>query len=251
MISLQGKRILVTGATSGIGFEAARAFLKAGARLVVSGSTQKTADAAAAKLDGDVLPVGADARDLDGQRALAALAADHFGRLDAAFLNAGVSNWRPFLAHDEASFDRLFDINVKSTFFLMQALVPVMASPSSVIITSSNSAHGGTANSNAYAASKAALSSLARSWNADLLREHGIRFNTVSPGSVDTPLYAKMGLDAEAQAAAMERIRGGIPAGRLGRASEIASLAIYLASDESEFAVGHDFVVDGGQSILY
>lgn len=251
MIHLDGKRILVTGATSGIGFEAAQAFLAAGARLVVSGSSQESAETAVAKLGGDVLAVGADARDLDQQRRLATRAGEHFGQLDVAFLNAGVSNWRPFLSHDEASFDRLFDINVKSTFFLMQALVPVMANPSSVIITSSNSARGGTANSNAYAASKAALSSLARSWNADLLRDRGIRFNTVSPGSVDTPLYDKMGLEGNVHQAAMDRIRSGIPAGRFGQPSEIAALVTYLASNDSAFAIGHDFVIDGGQSVLY
>jgi len=251
MIRLDGKRILVTGATSGIGLEVARAFLAAGARLVISGSSTRSAEAAAAKLDGDVVAVGADALDLGQQRRLAEVAGEHFGAVDAAFLNAGVSNWRPFLAHDEASFDRLFDINVKSTFFLMQALVPVMENPSSVIVTSSNSAHGGAPNSNAYAASKAALSSLVRSWNADLLRERGIRFNAVSPGSVDTPLYDKMGLRPEQHAMAMDRIRGGIPTGRLGKPSEIAALVVYLASDASEFAVGHDFVIDGGQTVLY
>lgn len=250
MVRVDGKRILVTGATTGIGFEAARALLAAGARLVISGSTQESADAAAGKLGGDVLAVGAEARDLDQQRALAARAGEHFGKVDAAFLNAGVSNWRPFLSHDEKSFDRLFDINVKGTFFLMQALVPVMANPSSVILTSSVAARVGAPTSNAYAATKAAVSSLARSWSADLLQDYGIRFNTISPGSVDTPLYDKIGLQGDVHEAAMERIRSGIPVGRFGRPSEIAPLVTYLASDESGFVVGADFAVDGGQGVL-
>lgn len=250
MIRLDGKRILVTGATSGIGFEAAKALLAAGARLVVSGSSQESAESAAGRLGGDVLAVGAEARNLPEQRALAARAGEHFGQLDAAFLNAGVSNWRPFLNHDEASFDRLFDINVKSTFFLMQALVPVMADPSSVILTSSVAARVGAPTANAYAATKAAVSSLARSWSADLLKSHGIRFNSISPGSVDTPLYDKIGLKGDVHEAAMDRIRSGIPVGRFGRPSEIAPLVTYLASDDSAFVVGADFAIDGGQGTI-
>lgn len=250
MARLSGKRALITGATSGIGFETAKQFVAEGARLIVTGSTQENADAAVAKLDGDVLGVGADSLDLDAQRHLAEVAKEHFGELDAAFLNAGVSDWRPFEKHDEASFDRLFDINVKSVFFLAQALVPILANPSSVVLNASNSTRAGTPTANAYAASKAAVASLAKSLSADL-REQGIRFNVVSPGPTDTPLYDKFGILAEYHAGAMEGIRKNIPLGRFGDPREIASAVVFLASDESGFAIGHDLVIDGGQTTLY
>lgn len=251
MTRLQNKRALITGGTSGIGFETARRFLAEGARVIITGSSQHTADAAAAKLNGDVLAVGANALDLDAQRHLADTVKEHFGELDVAFLNAGVSDWRPFEQHDEQSFDRLFDINVKSVFFLTQAIIPVLAKPASVIVNSSNSAHGGGQNANAYAATKAAVSSLMRSWNADLFVTSGVRFNAVSPGPIATPLYDKAAIPEAYRDDVMEAIRQGIPAGRFGDPREVAAAVTFLASDESGYVVGHDLVIDGGQTTLY
>lgn len=249
MSRLQGKRALITGGTSGIGLATARQFLAEGAQ-VITGSTQRSADAAAAELGGEVLAVGADALDLGAQQRLADTVADRFGELDVAFLNAGVSDWRPFDQHDEASFDRLFGVNVKGVFFLMQALVPVFAASASAIVNASNSAHVGVQNANAYAASKAAVSSLVRSWNADLFSSRGVRVNAVSPGPIATPLYDKAQIPAEYHNEVMEGIRQGIPAGRFGDPREVAAAVTFLASDESRFVVGHDSVIDGGQTTL-
>ncbi|HEY8981552.1 MAG TPA: SDR family oxidoreductase [Streptomyces sp.] len=247
MNRLAGKRALVTGGTSGIGLETARRFVAEGADVLVTGVTPASIDNARQVLGDKVPVIRADARDLDAQRGLAERVRAHFGGLDVAFLNAGVSDWRPFEDHTEDSFDRLFDINVKSVFFLTQALIPVLADPSSVILNSSASAHGGYGRSNAYAATKAAVSSLMRSWNADLLSSHGIRFNAISPGPVDTPLYAKFG---ERRAAMLEALGSGIPVKRVGLPEEIAEAVVYLASDASAFTVGQDLVLDGGQTAL-
>ncbi|MEU1476755.1 SDR family oxidoreductase [Streptomyces sp. NPDC001668] len=253
MTRLAGKRALITGGTSGIGLETARRFVAEGAEVLVTGVTPASIDRAREILGDKVPVVQADARDLDAQRGLAKQVREHFGELDVVFLNAGVSDWRPFENHTEDSYDRLFDINVKSVFFLTQALVPVLANPSSVILNSSASAHGGYGRSNAYAATKAAVSSLMRSWNADLLKSHGIRFNSVSPGPVDTPLYSasKLGIeDPAVQAAVVEGISSGIPLGRMGLPEEVAEAVVYLASDASAFAVGQDLILDGGQTVL-
>ena len=253
MNRLAGKRALITGGTSGIGLETAQRFVAEGADVLVTGVTPASIDRARQILGDKVPVVQADARDLDAQRALARQVGEHFGKLDVAFLNAGVSDWRPFEDHTEDSFDRLFDINVKSVFFLTQALVPVLSTSSSVILNASSSAHGGYGNSNAYAATKAAVGSLMRSWNADLLTSHGIRFNAVSPGPVNTPLYsgAKLGIeDPTVQAAVLERISAGIPLGRMGMPEEVAEAVVYLASDASAFAVGQDLILDGGQTVL-
>jgi NAD(P)-dependent dehydrogenase (short-subunit alcohol dehydrogenase family) len=247
MNRLAGKRALITGGTSGIGLETAQRFVAEGADVLVTGVTPASIDKARQVLGDKVPVVRADARDLDAQRGLAERVREHFGELDVAFLNAGVSDWRPFEDHTEDSFDRLFDINVKSVFFLTQALIPVLANPSSVILNSSNSAHGGYGRANAYAATKAAVGSLMRSWNADLLKSHGIRFNAISPGPVDTPLYSKFG---EQRAAMLEAISSGIPVQRMGMPGEIAEAVVYLASDASAFTVGQDLVLDGGQTVL-
>jgi NAD(P)-dependent dehydrogenase (short-subunit alcohol dehydrogenase family) len=217
MNRLAGKRALITGGTSGIGLETAQRFVAEGADVLVTGVTPASIERARQILGEKVPVVQADARDIDAQRSLAERVREHFGELDVAFLNAGVSDWRPFEDHTEDSFGRLFDINVKSVFFLTQALVPVLANPSSVILNASNSAHGGYGQSNAHAATKAAVASLIGSWNADLLRSHGIRFNAVSPGPVDTPLYSKLGIEDPAhQTAVLEAISSGIPLGRMG-----------------------------------
>jgi len=251
MTRLAGKRALITGGTSGIGLATAQRFIAEGADVLVTGVTPASIEKAREILGDKVPVVQADARDLDAQRDLAKQVGEHFGGLDVVFLNAGVSDWRSFEDHTVDSYDRLFDINVKSVFFLTQALVPVLANPSSVILNASSSAHGGYGQSNAYAATKAAVSSLMRSWNADLLRSHGIRFNAVSPGPVDTPLYSKLGIeDPAVQAAVLEGISAGIPLGRMGLPEEVAEAVVYLASDASAFAVGQDLILDGGQTVL-
>ena len=247
MNRLAGKRALITGGTSGIGLETAQRFVAEGADVLVTGVTPASIDRARQILGDKVPVVRADARDLDAQRGLAERVREHFGELDVAFLNAGVSDWRPFEDHTEDSFDRLFDINVKSVFFLTQALIPVLANPSSVILNSSNSAHGGYGRANAYAATKAAVGSLMRSWNADLLKSHGIRFNAISPGPVDTPLYSKFG---EQRAAMLEAISSGIPVQRMGMPGESAEAVVSLGSDASAFTVGQDLVLDGGRTGL-
>jgi NAD(P)-dependent dehydrogenase (short-subunit alcohol dehydrogenase family) len=248
MARLTGKRALVTGGTSGIGLETARQFLAEGAQVIVTGVTPSRIEAAQAALGPEVPVLRADAADLDAQRALAREVQDRFGQLDIAFLNAGVSDWRPFDQHDEASFDRLFDVNVKGIFFLTQALLPVFANPASVVLNSSNSVHGGYPSANAYAATKAALASLVKSWNADLLRSHGIRFNAVSPGPITTPLIDKLGLPPDRLEVLLQGIRDDIPVGRFGEACEVARAVVYLASDESAFTVGADVLIDGGQT---
>ena len=251
MNRLSGKRALITGGTSGIGLETAQRFVAEGAQVLVTGVTPASIEKARQALGDEVPVVQADARDLAAQRGLAERVREHFGQLDVAFLNAGVSDWRPFEEHTEESYDRLFDINVKSVFFLTQTLVPLLANPSSVILNASNSAHGGYGRSNAYAATKAAVGSLMRSWNADLLTSHGIRFNAISPGPVNTPLYSKLGIeDSEQQMAVLEAISSGIPLGRMGKPEEIAEAVVYLASDASAFTVGQDLILDGGQTIL-
>lgn len=250
MASLDNKTALVTGGTSGIGRSVVERFRGAGARVIATGSSEASADEARRVFGDDVTVLAADALDLAAMRALA----EEVGRLthglDVAVLNAGVSDWRPFDAWDEAGFDRVFDINVKAPFFLLQALLPHLGDPSSVVITSSNSGHGGFAGGSVYGASKAAISLMARAWATDLL-DRGIRVNAVSPGPVDTPLFDKLGIPDEHREAAMRDIVADIPAGRMGDPDEIAAAIAFLASDESRFANGTDLIIDGGVTRIH
>jgi len=171
---------------------------------------------------------------------------DRYGRLDVAFLNAGVSVWLPIEEWTEEMFDRSFDINVKGPYFLMQALLPVFANPASVVLTTSVSAHAGADRSSVYSATKAAFLSMSKTLSTELLGR-GIRVNAVSPGPVETPLYDKLGVPHAHREQLNKQIAASIPLGRFGTADEVAKAVLYLASDESRWTVGSEMVVDGGR----
>lgn len=139
----------------------------------------------------------------------------------------------------------MVNTNLKGPFFLIQALLPLLANPSSVILCGSVSAQIGLPQSSAYAASKAGLLSLARTLSGELI-SRGIRVNGLSPGPTETAALGKLGLPAEQQEALREQIRQLVPIGRLGTPWELAQAAVFLASDESRFVVGTELLVDGG-----
>ncbi len=248
MNRLIGKRTLITGGTSGIGLETARQFLAEGARVAITGSNPQTIEQARRELGPDVLILRADAGDVSAQAGLALAVKEAFGGLDAVFINAGVAELRPLADWDEAAFDRSLAINLKGPLFLMQALLPILANPASVVLNTSINAHIGMPNSSVYAATKAGLLSLARTLSGELI-DRGIRVNAVSPGPVSTPLYGKLGMsDADLQKTAAA-ILGQVPAGRFGEPSEIAKAVVFLASDEASFTVGAELIIDGGMGL--
>jgi NAD(P)-dependent dehydrogenase (short-subunit alcohol dehydrogenase family) len=146
---------------------------------------------------------------------------------------------------DEAAWDRLLQTNLKGPFFLIQALLPLLANPSSVILCGSVSARIGLAQSSAYAASKAGLLSLARTLSGELIGR-GIRVNGLSPGPTETAALGKLGLPPAQEQALRTTIGQLVPLGRLGTPWELAKAAVFLASDESTFVVGTELLVDGG-----
>src|SRR3954447_4076366 len=245
MNRLDGKRALITGGTSGIGLEAARQFLAEGARVAVTGASPAGIEAARAELGDGVMVIRADAGDVAGQRSIAEAVDRAFGGLDVLFVNAGVGDFRPFERWDEAGFDRSVAVNLKGPFFLIQALLPFLANPASIVLNTSINAHIGMPSSSVYAATKAGLLSLARTLSGELL-PRGIRVNAISPGPIATPLHGKIGMGEAEIAGLVARI----PAGRRGEPGEIAKAAVFLASDEAAFAIGSELVIDGGMSTL-
>lgn len=248
MNRLQGKRALITGGTTGIGLETAREFILEGARVAVTGNNPDNLEAAAKALGSQALILRVDASDVAAQVGLAKDIEKAFGGLDAVFINAGVAEFRPIEAWDAGGFDRSFDINVRGPFFLLQALIPLLANPSSIVLNASINAHIGMPNSSVYAATKAALLSFAKTLSGELIGR-GIRVNAVSPGPISTPLYGKLGLTPEQLDETAKGILGLVKAGRFGDASEIAKAVVFLASDETRFAVGSELIVDGGLSL--
>lgn len=244
MSRLQGKYALITGGTSGIGLETARQFIAEGATVAITGRSQRALDAAGQALAGNALLLS-DAGDIPQQRTLAQQLEQRWPRLDVLYVNAGDVTHRPLQEWDEQSYQRLMDINLKGPFFLIQALLPLLANPSSVILCGSVSAHIGLPQSSAYAASKAGLLSLARTLSGEL-HARGIRDNGLSPGPTETPALGKLGLAEADERALRDDIRALVPIGRMGSALELAKAAVFLAADESAFMVGAELQMDGG-----
>jgi NAD(P)-dependent dehydrogenase (short-subunit alcohol dehydrogenase family) len=243
---LEGKRTLITGATSGIGLETARLFLEEGARVAITGRSAADLDRARGELGGGVVTLEADAADVGRQSFVAAGVREAFGGLDVLFVNAGIVDFRPLEQWDEAGFDHSIAINLKGPFFLVQALLPMFANPSSIIMNASINAHIGAPNSSVYSAAKAGLRSLARTLSGELIGR-GIRVNAVSPGPISTPLYDKLGMQETERAKMAAEL---IPEKRFGKAREVAEAVAFFASDASAFTVGSELVIDGGMSTL-
>lgn len=248
MSRLQGKRTLITGGTSGIGLETAKQFLAEGARVVITGVNPDSIAKAKAEFASEVLVLRADSASVTAQKELAQAIKDHYGQLDVAFLNAGVSVWVPIEEWTEEMFDRSFDINVKGPYFLIQSLLPVFAKPASVVLNTSINAHVGAARSSVYAATKAAFLNLSKTLSSELLGR-GVRFNAVSPGPVDTPLYDKLGIPATYREQVNKEIAATVPFGRFGTPEEVAKAVLYLASEESKWTIGSEIIVDGGRTL--
>ena len=248
MSRLEGKRTLITGGTSGIGLETAKQFLAEGARVIVTGVNPDSIAKAKAELGTEVLVLRADSASVAAQKELAQAVQAHYGQLDIAFLNAGVSVWTPIEEWTEEMFDRSFAINVKGPYFLIQALLPTFANPASVVLNTSISAHVGAERSSVYAATKAAFLNMSKTLSSELLGR-GIRVNAVSPGPVETPLYDKLGVPDAYREQLHKSITATIPFGRFGTPEEVAKAVLYLASDESRWTVGSEIVVDGGRML--
>ena len=249
MNKLKGKVAVITGGNSGIGLATAKEFAGQGARLVVSGRDQKTLDEAAKELGPDVLVVRADVAKLADIDKLFAAVKAKFGRIDVLFVNAGIGKFAPLEAVTEELYDAVIDINLKGAYFTIQKALPLLADGASVVLNASINAHIGMANSSVYAASKAALLSLARTLSAELVGRN-IRVNAISPGPVTTPIFGRMGLGAEALEQIRQSIASQVPMKRFGRPEEIAKAALFLASSDSSFLLGSEIVADGGMSQL-
>lgn len=245
MDRLKGKRALITGGSSGIGLATATQFVAEGASVAITARNDRAFTQARTEIGEQITCIVSDAADASGQQRLAQRIREQWGNLDVLFVNAGIADLRPIEQWDEAGFDRIFALNVRGPFFLIQALLPLFANPASIVLNASINADIGMANASVYGASKAALLSMARNFSAELI-SRGIRVNAVSPGPIETPLYSKLGLSAADLQATAEALEKQIPARRFGRPAEIASAVVFLASDESAFTVGSEIIIDGG-----
>jgi NAD(P)-dependent dehydrogenase (short-subunit alcohol dehydrogenase family) len=241
-----GKIVVVTGGSSGIGLATAKRFVDEGAHVVITGRRENELKDAAAFIAKNVTTVVGDVARLDDLDRLYAHVEQTHGHIDILFANAGAGTIAPLAAATEAHFDQTFSVNVKGLFFTVQKALPLFRDGGSIILTSSVSNIMGLQGFSAYAASKAAVRSFARSWTLEL-KDRNIRVNSVSPGPIDTPALATTtGLTPEQAEQAAAQFASQIPMGRRGEPEEIAAAVLFLASDESSFITGVDLAVDGG-----
>jgi len=249
MQRLEGKTALITGGTTGIGRATAELFIQHGARVAITGQDAKRVAEAAEALGPQAIGVRADVSVAADMDALAQRLKSHFGQLDIVFANAGVAKPRPLPDIDEAHIDEQLAINVKGVIYTVQKTLPLLRKPASIILTASTVAELGAANMSVYAATKAAVRSLARSMSAELAPQ-GVRVNVVSPGPIETPIFGKMGLPDAAMQAWAEQIGSKVPMARFGQPQEMAKAVLFLASDDSSYMLGENILVDGGMATV-
>lgn len=237
---------MVTGGSTGIGLAIAKRFAEEGATVYITGRRQGELDAAVASIGAGAHGVRVDSADVAQLEALFARVGKEHGALHVLVANAGGGSLMPLGEITAAHFDDTFSRNVKGTLFTVQSALPLLGKGSSVILTGSTAASGGTPAFSVYAASKAAVRSFARNWILDL-KGRGIRINTLSPGATETPgLVGLVGSDSGAQEKFLEELASQIPMGRVGQPDEIAKAALFLASDDASFVTGIELFVDGG-----
>ncbi len=217
--------------------------------MVITGRDQSTLDQAKARLGADSITIRNDAGQIADADALAEILQQQSVKLDSVFINAGITRFAALEDVDEGLWDQTFNTNVKGPYFLIKALTTLLNPGSAIVLNGSINAHIGMPNASVYAASKAALISLAKTLSSEML-SRGIRINVVSPGPTQTPLYGRLGMPAEQLSEVAANLQTQIPLKRFGTPDEIASAVLYLASADSAFIVGTELVVDGGMSQL-
>ena len=246
---LKDKVAIITGGNSGIGLATAKLFQAEGARVIITGRRKEAVEAAVKEIGGTCKGIVSDTGSLSDIVHLYEQIQQSGFKIDILFLNAGIAIFGPFETMDEATFDAMVNVNFKGLFFNVQKAAPLLNDGASIIINSSIADQKGFPNTNIYAATKAAVRSLARTLSTELL-ERKIRVNSLAPGPIDTPIFDKIGIPAEAVPEMKEGFAAQNPMKRFGTSEEIAKAALFLASDDSSYVTGIDLTVDGGVTQL-
>jgi len=245
MKQLEGKVAVVTGGNSGIGFAMASRFVQEGASVVIVGRRADAVEAAVQQLGAQAIGVTGDIADLGTHDRVAALVAAEFGGADIYVANAGMNTITPSDQVGVEEYDIQFATNTRAVFFGVQKIGPLMRRDGAILLVSSIASGKALDGHAVYAGSKAAIEAFARSWALEF-KTRGIRVNVISPGPVDTPILAKLGVAATERPAFEAMMAGAIPLGRMGRAEEVANAALLLAGSEGSFITGVNLRVDGG-----
>ena len=241
MTKLANKVALVTGGNSGIGLATAKLFKEQGARVIITARSNETYAKAQAEFGSVFDVVQADVSKLEELDRLYAHIKSKYGKFDVLFANAGIAGFRPTAEVTPEYFDEQFNTNVKGLYFTVAKAIPLLNKGSSVVLTASVVASKGFPGSSVYSATKAAVRNFARTWTAEF-PVSDIRFNVLSPGPIETPIFDKMGLSHEQS----HGFGATTPIKRLGRPEEMAKAALFLVSEDSSYVAGAELMADGG-----
>lgn len=245
MNKLSNKVALVTGGNSGIGLATAKLFKAEGATVIITARSAETYKKAQTELGNHFDVVQTDISQLAQIDKLYTHIKNKYGKLDVLFANAGVALFAPTTEVTPEFFDNQFNTNVKGLYFTVSKALPLMSKGATVVLNASVVSTKGLAGASVYSATKAAVRSFARTWTAEI-PVSDVRFNVLSPGPIDTPIYGKLGMPADQLNAFSEGMKATVPAKRFGSADEMAQVALFLASNDSSFISGADIVADGG-----
>lgn len=245
MKRLEGKVAVVTGGNSGIGLAAAIRLQEEGAKVAISGRSKQTLGDAVKSIGNGILAVQSDVANLADIDRLFAEVGQKLGKIDILFVNAGVAKFAPLADTSEKIFDEQYDINIKGAYFTIQKALPFLNDGASIILNTSVVDEKGTVGASAYASTKAALRSLARTAAAELVGR-GIRVNTVAPGPITTPIFGRTGLPQEAIDDFAKGVLERVPMKRFGKPEEVAGAVAFLASQDASYITGVEINVDGG-----
>jgi NAD(P)-dependent dehydrogenase (short-subunit alcohol dehydrogenase family) len=244
MGKLDGKVAVITGGTSGMALASAKLFVEEGAYVFITGRRQEALDEAVKLIGRNVTGVRGDAANLDGLDRLFDTVKREKGKIDVLFASAGTAEAVKLGEITEQHFDAAFGLNVRGTVFAVQKALPLFNDGGSIFMTGSNASAKGFPGFSVYAASKLAMRSFARTWLNEL-KGRNIRVNVLVPGQVATPILEQV-LTKDAK----EMFESLIPRGKMGRPEEIATVALFLASDDSSYVNGAELFVDGGTSAI-
>ena len=239
MGKLEGKVAVITAATSGMALATAKLFVAEGAYVFITGRRKEKLDEAVKAIGRNVTGVQGDAANLEDLDRLYATVKREKGKIDVLFASAGRGELASLGQVTEEHFDSTFDLNVRGTLFTVQKALPLFNDNGSIFLNGSIASIKGFPSFGVYSASKAAVRSFARTWLLEL-KDRRIRVNILSPGTIDTPILDPLGTDAK------EYLKAQIPRGEMGRPEEIATVALFLASNDSSFVNGIELFVDGG-----
>jgi NAD(P)-dependent dehydrogenase (short-subunit alcohol dehydrogenase family) len=244
MGKLEGKVAVITGGSSGMALASAKLFVEEGAYVFITGRRQEQLDEAVKLIGRNVTGVRGDAANLDDLDRLFDTVKREKGKIDILFASAGRGEALPLGEITEQHFDAAFGLNTRGTLFTVQKALPLLNDGASIIMTGSNASVKGFPGWGVYAASKATLRSFARTWLNEL-KGRKIRVNLLVPGAIATPMQEEV-LTKEAK----EMFESLIPRGKMGQSEEVATVALFLASDDSSFVNGAELFVDGGMTAI-